>query len=174
MKGSASGTLRALTADDLGMILAWRNHDSVRMFMFEQALVSVDEHAKWFETVHCDPSKRTLIFEDDGCPAGFVSLKQLAREGLWEWGFYAAPGAPAGTGRRLAEAALCRAFKTERAHKVCGRVLAHNAPSLRLHHRLGFSQEGVLRQHHAAQGAWYDVHCFGLLAAEWPAAEALG
>ena len=56
---------------------------------------------------------------------------------------------------------------------VCGQVLASNTASLAFHRRLGFAEEGVLRQQHrSADGAHYhDVLCFGLLRADWPGPE---
>ncbi len=52
-------------------------------------------------------------------------------------------------------------------------MLASNTASLAFHRRLGFTEEGVLRQQHrGADGAHYhDVHCFGLLRADWPGPE---
>jgi RimJ/RimL family protein N-acetyltransferase len=73
---------------------------------------------------------------------------------------------------RPCQAALARAFGTEQLHKVCGQVLAVNTASLAFHRRLGFAEEGVLRQQHRSGGPggahYHDVHCFGLLRADWP------
>ena len=96
---------------------------------------------------------------------------------------YVAPGrAVAGSGSRGSsqragsatnlprQPALHEVFTVERLHKVCGQTLADNEASVRLHRRLGFVEEGLLRQQHRrADGAHYDdVRCFGLLRADWP------
>jgi RimJ/RimL family protein N-acetyltransferase len=54
-------------------------------------------------------------------------------------------------------------------HKVVSVVEAPNAPSLALMRRLGFRQEGLLRQHDWRASQPIDLVCFGLLAGEWGA-----
>ena len=171
---ASAGSLRPMTAADLATVLDWRNHDCVRAFMFHQAPITMREHMAWFEALYQDVSRQALVFECDGAAAGFVKLDRLRAEGVWEWGFYAAPGAPPGTGMLLASAALKHAFCALQAYKVCGRVLDLNPRSIRLHKRAGFALEGVLRRQHALDGSWHDVHCFGLLREEWLGPERTG
>ena len=42
-------------------------------------------------------------------------------------------------------------------HKICLRVLAANAPAVRLYERCGFETAGVLREHFYHQDAYHDV-----------------
>lgn len=159
--------LRPMTTDDLHRILSWRNHSDVRRFMYTQHEIPLDEHQRWFEQASKNPHKHLLIFEAEGSPMGFVQLSQLSRSPIAEWGFYAAPEAPKGTGRRLGQAALRYAFEHLKLHKVCGEALAYNEPSVRFHRALGFQQEGLLRDQHYDGQAFHDVLCFGLLTTEW-------
>jgi UDP-4-amino-4,6-dideoxy-N-acetyl-beta-L-altrosamine N-acetyltransferase len=165
-------TLAPLQADDLATVRAWRNHPDVQRHMFSTHAIGEAEHLAWFARQRADPSRRLWLFRRDGQPLGFVHFSGVEAGGVAEWGFYAAPGAPKGTGRALGQAALARAFGAEQLHKVCGQVLAGNAASLALHRRLGFAEEGVLRQQHRSADAhaahYHDVHCFGLLRADWP------
>ena len=48
-----------------------------------------------------------------------------------------------------------------------GGTLGNNQRSIRCHQRLGFTQEGVLRDQHFGAGRYYDILCFGLSRAEW-------
>jgi len=63
--------------------------------------------------------------------------------------------------------ALRYVFDDLKLNKLCGEVLSSNGKSIRLHQRLGFSIEGVLREHHRVDGKFEDVHLFGLLRDEW-------
>ena len=163
-----SDTLNPLQADDLAIVRTWRNHPDVRRHMFSTHEISEAEHQQWFARQLADPTRRLWLLRRDGQALGFVHLSGMAPGGVAEWGFYAAPGAPKGTGRALGDAALARAFGAEQVHKVCGQVLAGNATSLAFHRRLGFAGEGLLRQQHrSADGRYHDIHCFGLLRAEW-------
>lgn len=112
--------IRRLTASDLPMLLAWRNHPDVRSYMFTQHEISLDEHSNWFAKASRDPSRCMLIVEDAGQPIGYVQFSKVEDGGVSDWGFYAKPDAPKGTGRRLGVMALNYAFGTLKLHKVCG------------------------------------------------------
>lgn len=161
-------TLHPLTEADLPLVRAWRNHPDVRRHMFSTHEISENEHRAWFARQQADATRRLWLFRRVGQPLGFVHFSGVEPGGIAEWGFYAAPGAPRGTGSALGRAALARAFGDEALHKVCGHVLAANTASLAFHRRLGFSEEGVLRQQQRSGDTYHDVHCFGLLRADWP------
>lgn len=154
---------------DLQQVLAWRNAPDVRRFMYTQHEISLAEHMHWFEQASQDNKRHLLIFEQGGRAQGFINLHEMAEGGIADWGFYAAPDAPTGTGRQLGASALAYAFAQLGLHKVCGQVLAFNERSIQFHLRLGFQQEGILREQHFDGERYHAVVCFGLLAAEWRA-----
>lgn len=159
--------IRAVDEEDLPELLSWRNHSQVRAFMFSQHKISVDEHRAWFIQASHDDARRLLIVEDDAGPMGFVQFTKVKPGGISDWGFYARPGAPKGTGRKMSAAALNHAFGDLRLHKVCGQAIVGNTASIALHRAMGFSQEGVLRDQQRIEGAYCSLICFGLLKEEW-------
>lgn len=159
--------IRPMREGDLGQVLAWRNHPEVRRYMYTQHEISLEEHARWFARVSQDPQRNLLVFEINTTPVGFINIHQISIGGIAEWGFYAAPDAPKGTGRALGQAALKYAFEAAALHKLCAQALAFNERSIRFHLNLGFQREGVLRQQHFDGQQYHDVFCFGLLASEW-------
>lgn len=167
MHSADSTRVRPLAGADLELVLAWRNHPAVRRSMLTQNEITWEEHQAWYERACADPKRRLLIAQDDTGPIGYVGISGVAEGGIADWGFYAAPGAPRGAGRRLGRAALEFAFGELRLHKVCGQALASNEPSIRMHLALGFTREGVLREQHRAHDTYHDLHCFGLLRHEW-------
>ncbi|MFF5288267.1 GNAT family N-acetyltransferase [Paractinoplanes globisporus] len=62
---------------------------------------------------------------------------------------------------------LDRLFRLQGLHKVAGECDARNLPSAALMRRLGFTQEGHLREQTFIKGEWTDDLIFGLLATEW-------
>lgn len=152
---------------DLEMILAWRNHLDVRRFMFSQKIINIDEHYRWFERTSVDKNCQLLIFEVDKQPLGFINIREIAAGGIANWGFYAAPDAPRGTGSALGNAVLEHAFQILCLHKLCAQVIAHNQRSIHFHMRLGFLKEGVMKQQHFDGKKYHDVWCFGLLSDVW-------
>lgn len=159
--------VRTMVHADLARVLTWRNHPEVRRYMYTQHEIMLDEHQRWFERAQQDSLKHLLIFESSNQPLGFVNLTEVANGGNADWGFYAAPEAPKGTGRSLGRAALDHAFVQLKLHKVCGQALAYNEHSVRLHQALGFQQEGVLREQHFDGENYHHIICFGLLNCEW-------
>ena len=166
---AAQRRIRRLEHEDLESILAWRNHESVRRYMFTRHEIGMDEHLGWFERVSRDPRYHLLVFEEDACPLGFASLYLTATRTVAEWGFYVAPGSPKGTGFQLGSHVLAHAFEALGLHKVCGQVLQSNLPSIKFHQRLRFQQEGILRDQHFDGQTHHDIVCFGLLNDEWQA-----
>jgi len=152
--------------DDLELVLTWRNHEDVRRYMYTQHIIDLADHTRWFEKAFQDVNRHLLIFENAGQPLGFINIRKIV-PGVAEWGFYAAPEAPRGTGRKLGETALQYAFSQAGMHKVCGEALSYNERSIKFHLSLGFQQEGVLRAQHFDGRQHYDVLRFGLLASDW-------
>ena len=148
-------------------LLEWRNHPQVRRLMITQHQINLDEHLNWFARASRDPSRCLLIIEDVNQPIGYAQFAQAEDGDAADWGFYARPDAPKGTGYKICSAALDYGFEILRLHKVCGQVIEGNDASIKLHKRLGFAQEGVLRNQRRINGEYLSLYCFGLLAYEW-------
>lgn len=163
--------LRPMTFADLDSILKLRNHPEIRRYMFTRHEISLQEHYSWFERASTNADIELLVFEIDKQCCGFVQFKQTNYHGVLDWGFYTAPDAAKGTGKKLGLAALAHAFKKENLYKVCGQALHWNQPSINLHKSLGFVQEGILRDQYFDGIDYHDLVCFGLLKREWLAQE---
>ena len=152
---------------DLEQVLIWRNHVNVRRYMYTQHEIKLNEHKSWFECAITDSKKHLLIFEENRQPMGYVNFNEAEKGGIMNWGFYVAPNAPKGSGRKLGCAALNHAFIKLKFHKVCGQTLYYNQRSIVLHQKLGFQQEGLLRNQHFDGNSYHNVIFFGLLSHEW-------
>jgi UDP-4-amino-4,6-dideoxy-N-acetyl-beta-L-altrosamine N-acetyltransferase len=160
-------TIRALTDNDLPMLLAWRNHPAVRSYMLTQHEISLQEHRNWFARVEEDKTQQQLIVMDGVDPVGFVQFTQVCQGDIADWGFYTRPDAPKGSGTKLGQAALAHAFKVLALHKVCGKAIESNVASISFHQKLGFSEEGRLREQKRISDQYHTLFCFGLLAKDW-------
>jgi UDP-4-amino-4,6-dideoxy-N-acetyl-beta-L-altrosamine N-acetyltransferase len=153
------------------MVLAWRNHPAVRSYMLTQHEINLQEHRNWFERVQHDMTRQQLIVLDGVEPIGFVQFSANGKGGIADWGFYARPDAPKGSGTKLGQAALAHAFKDLGLHKVCGQAIESNAASIAFHQKLGFIEEGRLREQQRIGDRYHTLFCFGLLAKDWRAAQ---
>jgi UDP-4-amino-4,6-dideoxy-N-acetyl-beta-L-altrosamine N-acetyltransferase len=164
----SESVLTFLQENELAQIRSWRNHPNINRFMFSQDAISAEQHVNWFNACQSNPAKTLLAFYQNNTLSGFIQFTdKQSPASIFEWGFYASPEAPKGTGSRMLLQALHYAFGTLRANKVVGEVLDFNQASLALHKKLGFMQEGVLRQQHFMHEQYHDVYVFGLLAEEW-------
>ncbi len=162
----ARGRLRGMVEEDLAQVLEWRNSERVRAGMYTDQVIGWEQHLAWFERVKVDPSTVYLIFEYEGVPAGVVNFSQLDRKNhKGVWGFYlGVEDLPRGAGTLMGRLGLQFAFGELQLHKLSGESLAGNGASIRFHQRLGFRQEGLLKQHVMKDGKFEDVIVFGLLA----------
>jgi UDP-4-amino-4,6-dideoxy-N-acetyl-beta-L-altrosamine N-acetyltransferase len=159
--------IRELTEEDLPKVLNWRNHPKVRSFMLTQHEISFEEHRHWFYKVTQEKKHHLFIVEQVGQSIGFVQFNRSTAEGVADWGFYASPNAPRGTGIKLGITALDHAFANLKLNKIVGRAFENNKASISMHLRLGFNLEDKLIKHTNNNGVCVTLHCFGLHSNEW-------
>ncbi len=160
--------LRPVEEADLERLLGWRNLPEIRSFMYTDHVISMEEHRTWFARLSADATRLTWIFERDGKPLGVVNVTDIERSGTCRWGFYIGDSsAPKGSGLAMGFVALKMLFEERGMRKVSGEVIAFNESSLGFHKRLGFVEEGRLRQHVLRNGRHEDVILFSMLNEEW-------
>lgn len=162
----SSPRLRPMQAGDLDTVLAWRNAPEIRRCMLQSDAISPDAHAAWFQRTSANPDRELLIVEAEGQPLGFVQFSGLQERLHPEWGFYAAPGAPKGSGTLLGTLALAYAFRTLHLPRLIGRALASNETSIRFHQKFGFRP-----QHAGANTGNPSLQTFELLREDWELAQ---
>ncbi|MEL5989442.1 UDP-4-amino-4,6-dideoxy-N-acetyl-beta-L-altrosamine N-acetyltransferase [Kurthia gibsonii] len=149
-------------------VLKWRNQHHIRSMMFNQNKITVREHEQWFENLKNNQNQIVKVFYYDEIPMGVVTFTKIKNTLLYEWGFYIGNiEAPKGLGTLLGVCALDYYFTSMNKHKLVGEVLAYNQKSIAFHKKLGFQQEGILRQHYSVNEKLHDVHLFGILKEEW-------
>jgi RimJ/RimL family protein N-acetyltransferase len=72
-----------------------------------------------------------------------------------------------GYGAEAMQLGLEFAFNELNLHRVCLTVFSYNEPAIALYERLGFTREGVYREHLERDGRRYDMYLYGLLRREW-------
>lgn len=160
-------TVRSMAERDLDAVLRWRNDPDVRRWMYSSHAISPLEHREWYARAQGDPRRHLLIVEKSGIPVGFVQFTEGSDAGAAEWGFYAVPGAPRGTGHIIGAAALDYAFREIGLRKICGEAAAFNERSLAFHRRLGFREEGAQSEKKFEDGTHHAVVRFSLEASDW-------
>jgi UDP-4-amino-4,6-dideoxy-N-acetyl-beta-L-altrosamine N-acetyltransferase len=162
-------TLRKIREEDLELMLRWRNHPSIRLSMFSQSVIELDQHRAWFQRESGKAASLWLLYLDkEENPAGVVYFKDLdSISHNAFWGFYAEPGAEPGTGTQMGIEALNYFFVGQGFHKLNAEVLESNERSQHFHRKLGFQVEGALRDQYLGKEGYQSVTRFGLLDFEW-------
>ena len=73
-------TLRSATLDDELKQFEWRNAPEIRSASFDDKLISLEEHQRWFQTVLKDPSRHLLIAECADQPIGVLRYDVVENE----------------------------------------------------------------------------------------------
>lgn len=159
-------TLNTITSDDYGILQELFNDPSIR----HQAGVSLP----WTECDVADFVEQTtdtvqfLVCRED-LPIGHVVLTELdtqARTGELGWIVICPEEQGNGYATEAVDLCLTHAFDDRSLHKVWARVIDGNVASIQLLEKLGFQQEGVLREQEYVEGEFVDVLRYGLLSSD--------
>lgn len=161
--------LRYMAETDLLQVLQWRNSDRVRPNMFNDKLITLEEHREWHQRIKYDSTVKYFIFEYKNNPIGVINISDLnSHSNECTWGFYIGETlVPRGSGTVMGYLALEYTFALEGIGKVVGHVLALNPASIRFHTRLGFVEIGKLTARAFKKGKYEDVIVMSLLNEEW-------
>ena len=165
--------LRAFREDDLKNSVAWLNNPAVTRYLMNMRPWSLVEEKAWLDRVmkNEDPHSATFVIEtNDGEYVGTTGLIHIdlrnrsAEAGIViarpeEWG--------RGLGTDAMKTLLRHAFEEMNLHRVELGVYPENERGIRSYRRLGFVEEGRLRQAMFRHGAWHDVVVMAILADEY-------
>lgn len=168
--------VRRVQDNDLPALMQVNGDDDVTRHLPYASWRSADDAAAWFE--------RMRGLEDAGASCQYVVVDKALDQAigaalLFRWDQTSARAelgyvlGRAFWGRGAMHEALTAligfAFDEIKLNRIEAEVNPANTPSLALLKRLGFQQEGVLRERWAAKGQTYDVIAHGLLRREWRA-----
>ena len=173
MLEGTSVNMRGLEEKDLAHLLKWRNQKEVRRFFFHKSLLTMSRQQKWFESYVTDTSREIFIAEtkEDGKPIGMIGLYDIdhknhkAELGSTMVGERSMQGK--GIATQMINLLLDYAFADLNMNRVYAYVVDYNKPSIRAKKKCGFTHEGILRQDHYSDGAFHDVHLFGITRMDW-------
>jgi RimJ/RimL family protein N-acetyltransferase len=165
--------LRAFREDDLKNSVAWLNNPTVTRYLLNMRPWSLVEEKAWLDRVmkNEDPSSATFVIEtNDGEYVGSAGLMHIdprnraAEAGIVigrpeEWG--------RGQGTDAMKTLLKHGFEELNLHRIALRVYTFNERAIRSYQKLGFVEEGRLRQAMFRHGAWHDVILMAILADEY-------
>lgn len=160
--------LRPVTKSDLELIYKWRNKEEIRTLMFHRDPIDWNSHVDWFSSLQKDENNKIRLFVEDNEPRGIVQVNKInTNDQTAEWGFYLGNPYKKGLGTLLAYHALNFIFYDLQIRKLTAKVLSTNPKSVNFHHKIGFNQEGILREQIIRDTHHIDVHLFAQFEHNW-------
>ncbi|UIO99704.1 GNAT family N-acetyltransferase [Halobaculum sp. CBA1158] len=161
--------LRTVESEDEPFLHEHRNRASLRDPLGEFEPLTAEDVAEYREEVVRGDDGLTLAICVDGDPVGLCFLfDEDARRGVAEVGYWLAPDAKGNGYATAAAGLLCdHAFDERGHHRLTARVYEGNDASTAVLERLGFAEEGRLRENAVRDGERRDTLRYGLLAREW-------
>lgn len=167
--------IRRLEESDLASRVEWLNDPSVSSQMVTDFPLSIADTRQWFRQNRLCSNRRDfsieLIGTDRPSPqlaamGGLVDIDHIHRRA--ELYVVVKPGMTRqGIGRKVVEWLCNYGFVYLNLNKIYLYTMDHNEVAHRLYERLGFSQEGILREHTYHFGQFVDRYVFSLLREAW-------
>lgn len=163
-----------MTEKDIETYHAWRNDfDVMKTTSPAFDVYSLDETRVFVENVILQStSSKSYIIEEKGSNTaiGITSLinidtKNRNAECIIDIGEKDYWGK--GYGTEALQLLLQYAFLEFNLHRVSLRVFSFNERAIHLYHKLGFKQEGIIRESLYRNGQWHDIIMMGVLKAEF-------
>jgi len=170
-----SKTYRLIPLIDLNkknqlQVLAIRNEEYIREWMFTGEKINAEDHLAWIEKLKNDKNQICLIIiNEKDQPFGAVNIKNIDKKNkIAELGFYKSQNIDEkGLMTKSLSTAIDYSFNTLGMEKIYSEVIDGNIKSLAIHKRLLFTEEGFMRLHKIKKEKRIGVHLFGLLINEW-------
>jgi RimJ/RimL family protein N-acetyltransferase len=165
-------TLRPLAETDVDHIMTWVNRPEIvgNLAAFSGTAMTRDDELAWIRrTLTTSDRVWSVVATDGGRYLGQVGIHQIhARSKVGRLGVVIATREEMGKGYGSAaiRAALDRGFGELGLHKLWLMVFRKNERGQRLYKKLGFVEEGILREEYFHEGGWHDMVRMSMLAHE--------
>jgi RimJ/RimL family protein N-acetyltransferase len=165
-------TLRPLAESDVDDIMTWVNRPEIvgNLAAFSGAPLTREDELAWIRrTIASADRVWSAIATEDGRYLGQVGIHQIhSRSKVGRLGAVIASKSEMGKGYGSAaiRAVMDRGFGELGLHKLWLMVFRTNERGQRLYKRLGFVEEGILREEYFHEGSWHDMVRLSMLARE--------
>ncbi len=165
--------LRRFEYDDIGFINGIVSETNIFSLTGANSIYSSKtQNQKFLENAidNAEPLYLVICLSDEDLPIGYLSLRdfdRINRKVHWSGIMISNKHSGHGYATEAGSLIINYVFNELNMHKIYGRVMENNIPSLRMCEKLGFTQEGTLRDEVYKYGKYHNVIIIGLLDSEW-------
>ncbi len=154
-----------LSNEDIEMIRVWRNHPNVRTWMYSQHKIGKEEHISFVEHLKKSYDSAYWLAESESNHLGVLYLNRInLRHKHAYMGLYTNPFQKvSGVGKILGRLVIRLAFDILDLHTLKLEVMEDNERAIKLYTKLGFKEEGKLKEFVNRDGKWIDVIVMGII-----------
>lgn len=121
-------------------VLSWRNHPSVRKWMFDKEPIALKDHISYIDGLKKKTDRIYFVVRQFGQAVGVIDFTHIDRNNLIaEIGLYARPTLK-GVGSLLMQNVLMYGFEDLKLKKLIAKVFEENLSAIRLYEKFGFKQ----------------------------------
>lgn len=147
-------------------ILSWRNHESVRKWMYNNKIIPLGEHLEFVHSLKEDNKNLYFLIQDyNKNGIGVISFNRINHQHKNAYiGIYANPlNTIKGIGRLLGDSLLNIGFEKLDLHTLKLEVLFDNERAIKFYKKTGFTEEGILKEFIYKEDHWIDVIVMGIV-----------
>lgn len=155
-----------LSDEEKALVLKWRNHESVRYWMYSTHVISKKEHLEFINNLKSDNKNFYWLVSDmSGNGLGVIYLQNYDMNNRNAYfGIYTNPERRGKKiGIILIECLKTIAFKIGNLHTLKLEVLDFNERAIKFYMDVGFQREGVLAEFVYRDSKWHDVLIMGAI-----------
>jgi len=158
-----------LTYEEVEMIRELRNHPDVKKWMYNDKDITKEEHLNFMSRLKIDERNFYYLVKNNNLNVGVIYLNKVdfynrnAYFGLYANQFGKTPY----TAVVLEKALLKLAFEVASLHTLKLEVIENNERAIKFYKRIGFKEEGKLRDFVFRDDKWFDVIVMGMTEGEY-------
>jgi UDP-4-amino-4,6-dideoxy-N-acetyl-beta-L-altrosamine N-acetyltransferase len=156
-----------LTDKEKEMIRNWRNHETIRRWMYSEHVISIEEHNVFIENLKNDNKNSYWLIkhkvEDDYIGVIYLNRIDFINKNAC-LGIYVNPFLKkTGIGRILIKYLIKLTFNILKFHTLKLEVLENNEKAINFYKKSGFSEEGRLKEFISKDKKWNNVIIMGII-----------
>jgi [ribosomal protein S5]-alanine N-acetyltransferase len=163
--------LEAIEEKNIELLRLWRNDPALNRYFREFRPITSDMQKKWYQERGNNENPHHIYFQiisqESRKLLGCTGLHYIDWQGRKaEFSIFLHEERKEGKGKEALELLLSYGFNTLHLHKIWGEVYDNNQ-ALAIYKKLGFKEEGLLRDHYFKEGAYGNSTILSLLEEEY-------
>lgn len=158
-----------LDIKEMEMVLRWRNNKSVRKWMYQSHIISPDEHIHFIDKLKEDNKNfYWLVKNNVGEYMGVISLNRVdfSNKNAYLGVYSNSDCKKSGAGSLLIGCLKELVFEKLNFHSLKLEVIANNEQAVTFYKKLGFSEEGKLKEFVFKDSKWHDMIVMGIVSSK--------